>query len=291
MWYTNRAYKYGKDSAVQMGYAVSEDGLEWSKPELGLIEHEDSAANNLVLDPGPGGSGGVCVLKTPWDMDKSRRYKMLYKTIEEGGGLKVAFSPDGIHWKPFGETVLTGVFDTFNVVLWDDDEECYVAYVRINQRPRKCFRSLGRIASKDFIHWSVPTIVLRPDGEDPEDADLYTSGAFRYGEADSVYLMMPSIFDWRRGQLWVQLATTPGQFELATSGGARKFHPAGRAGELRGQPDRRGRAAPGSRRADLHLLSRHGSAPLERHGPGHSHDLGNRGRHPAPGWFYLHSRR
>ena len=230
MWYTNRGRKYGKDSAVQVGYAVSEDGTEWHKPELGLVENEGSAANNLVLDPGPGGSGGVCVLKTPWDADASRRYKMLYKTIEEGGGLKVAFSPDGIHWKPYGRTVLTGVFDTFNVVLWDDNEECYVAYVRINQRPRKRFRSLGRSASKDFINWSVPTIVLKPDGEDPEDADLYTSGAFRYGEAASAYFMMPSIFDWRRGQLWVQLATSRDNLNWRRAGERGSFIPLGAPG-------------------------------------------------------------
>tara|TARA_Y100000588_G_scaffold361630_1_gene422615 strand:+ start:7712 stop:9109 length:1398 start_codon:yes stop_codon:yes gene_type:complete len=204
IWYTCRTTRHGSASAVIVGYATSEDGLSWDKPELDVIDYE-GAQTNAVLDMGPGGSGGVCVLDTPWDTS-DRRYKMLYKTIEEGGGIKVAFSPDGLHWEKHPETVLGGVFDTFNVALWDGEK--YVAYVRINQRPRKRYRSLGRIESEDFVHWTTPTIVLGPDDHDPEDSDLYTSAAFKYDEADRAYFMFPSLFDWRTGQLTPQLATS-----------------------------------------------------------------------------------
>ena len=205
MWYTCRTHRYGKDGSVVVGYAVSRDGLKWDKPSLGILDYEGSTNTNLVLDPGPGGSGGVCVLDTPWDIPE-KRYKMLYKTIEEGGGIKVAFSPDGLHWEKHPETVLGGVFDTFNVALWDGER--YVAYVRINQRPRKRFRSLGRIESEDFIHWTKPTMVLGTDDQDPKDSDLYTSAAFKYEEADRAYFMFPSLFDWRTGKLAPQLATS-----------------------------------------------------------------------------------
>ena len=205
MWYTCRTHRHGKENAVVVGYAESADGISWEKPSLGIVDHEGSTATNLVLDMGPAGSGGVCVLHTPWDIP-DRRYRMLYKTIEEGGGLKVAFSGDGLHWQKHAETVLEGVFDTFNVALWDGAR--YVAYVRVNQRPRKRFRSVGRIESDDFVSWTEPTIVLGPDDRDPEDSDLYTSAAFRYEEADRAYLMFPSLFDWRTGKLSPQLATS-----------------------------------------------------------------------------------
>ena len=205
MWYTCRTHRHGKDNAVVVGYAESEDGIAWEKPALGIIDHEGSTTTNIARDMGPGGSGGVCVLHTPWD-SPDRHYRMLYKTIAAGGGLKVAFSGDGLHWEKHPETVLEGVFDTFNVALWDGER--YVAYVRVNQRPRKRFRSVGRIESDDFIHWTAPTIVLGPDDRDPEDSDLYTSAAFRYAEADRTYLMFPSLFDWRTGRLAPQLATS-----------------------------------------------------------------------------------
>ena len=57
-----------------------------------------------------------------------------------------------------------------------------------------------------FIHWTTPTIVLKPDEHDPEDTDIYTSAAFKYQQADYAYIMMPSLFDWRTGKLQVQLA-------------------------------------------------------------------------------------
>ncbi len=223
MWYTNRTHKYGKDSAVLMAYATSEDGLKWTKPTLDILPHEGSAENNLLLDPGPGGSGGVCVLKT--SDEKNKKYKMLYKTIEEGGGLKVAFSPDGIHWTKHPKTVLPGVFDTFNVAVQDNDK--YVAYVRINQRPRKRHRSLGRIESQDFIHWTTPISVLRPDEHDPEDTDIYTSAAFKYPQADYAYIMMPSLFDWRTGKLQVQLATSRDNANWRRAGNRDIFIPLG----------------------------------------------------------------
>ncbi len=224
MWYTQRVHKYDKDSAVTVGYALSDDGLSWSRPKLGLVR---DAPDNAVLDPGPGGSGGVCVLHTPWDQKPEQRYKMLYKTIEKGGGLQVAFSPDGVRWTPHAQTVLPGVFDTFNVALWDGRTGQYVAYVRINQRPRKRYRHLGRIESPDFIHWTVPAMVLGPDAQDPEDADLYTSAAFRYEEADAAYFMMPSLFDWRTGQLSIQLATSRDGAHWRRAGNRAPFIPLG----------------------------------------------------------------
>ena len=232
MWYTIRTTRYGKDSAMVVGYATSVDGLEWTKPNLGILEHEGSTENNLVLDPGPGGSGGVCVLKTPWDEDPARRYKMLYKTIEEGGGLKVAFSPDGIRWTPHPETVLAGVFDTFNVILWDDRLGKYVAYVRINQRPRKRQRSVGRTESEDLLHWTPPTIVLGPDAQDPEDSDIYTSAAFKHDAGESAYFMLPSVFDWRRGNLWIQLATSRDGVNWRRAGNRQAFIPLGAPGSF-----------------------------------------------------------
>ncbi|MAE40877.1 MAG: hypothetical protein CML07_08175 [Psychrobacter sp.] len=65
MWYTARTHRHGKDGAVVMAYAESADGVTWEKPALGLADWEGSTDNNLLLDPGPGSSGGVCVLHTP----------------------------------------------------------------------------------------------------------------------------------------------------------------------------------------------------------------------------------
>ena len=68
-------------------YAISSDGIEWTKPELGLIEFQGSAQNNLVMR----NSDGVGVTLDRHDPDRQGRLKAFMK-----GG--VARSPDGLHW-------------------------------------------------------------------------------------------------------------------------------------------------------------------------------------------------
>ena len=61
-----------------MCYATSRDGVEWEKPELGIVSCEGSSANNIVYPP-PGVEHGIDpwgVIKDPWEEDPARRYKM-----------------------------------------------------------------------------------------------------------------------------------------------------------------------------------------------------------------------
>ena len=66
-------------------YAVSKDGLKWTKPELNLVDFEGSKANNLLLR----GVHGAGILK---DLrDPQRLYKMFYggnwiRKMETGSG-------------------------------------------------------------------------------------------------------------------------------------------------------------------------------------------------------------
>ena len=87
----------GTNREFGLAYATSEDGLKWTKPELGLVEFEGSKANNLLLR-GPHGRG---ILKEPHDPLPERRYKMLYggnwiRNWESGPAVR--FSGDGLRW-------------------------------------------------------------------------------------------------------------------------------------------------------------------------------------------------
>jgi len=44
MWY--------RDGKAKEMYAESDDGIAWRKPELGLVAHEGSTKNNIILDNG-----------------------------------------------------------------------------------------------------------------------------------------------------------------------------------------------------------------------------------------------
>ncbi len=74
------------------GYAFSEDGVRWTKPELGLYEYAGSTANNICFD-----HRGALV-RDPTDPDPARRFKMITKYKDEREPAHAAYSPDGIHW-------------------------------------------------------------------------------------------------------------------------------------------------------------------------------------------------
>ena len=105
MWYS------GFDgSKRQVCYAVSQDGVKWVKPKLGIVEYHGNKENNL-----PGIDGGeamrgmiVLVLHDPDDPDPERRFKMIREVNPEQK--PAAVSADGINWKSLigGKDILGG---------------------------------------------------------------------------------------------------------------------------------------------------------------------------------------
>lgn len=85
-------------------YAESDDGLHWTKPELGLVEFRGNTRNNLILtDPAPLGLVNLKVLAEPDDPDPARRYKITghvyFRHQSRLGSLAPFVSADGLRWK------------------------------------------------------------------------------------------------------------------------------------------------------------------------------------------------
>ena len=86
-------------------YAESTDGLNWTKPNLGLVEYKGNKNNNLLaMGGGPWGFVNVKVLKDEEDPDPSRRYKMTshvyFRHQTRLGTLLPFVSADGLTWRP-----------------------------------------------------------------------------------------------------------------------------------------------------------------------------------------------
>jgi hypothetical protein len=86
-------------------YAESTDGVNWTRPSLGLVEYKGSTENNLLkISPGPMGFINLKVLMEPDDPDPKKRYKMSAQTwwhSDKGfgrGTLVTLFSADGFSW-------------------------------------------------------------------------------------------------------------------------------------------------------------------------------------------------
>ena len=151
-----------------VAYAESADGVNWTRPELGLYAYAGSRSNNLVwrgdLNGSKRGFHGGCVFVDSSSTEE--RYKMLnlglitddeWSAFErrypgeadtmarrpDVGGFRCVFgvfgavSPDGLRWKSLAEPLMIQHADTQNTCYYDVDRRLYVAYVRawqVNER-------------------------------------------------------------------------------------------------------------------------------------------------------------
>jgi len=190
MWYagwTRYTLASGVSARFPTLYAESEDGIRWSKPQLGLHAYEGSKANNIII---PAGNLYGLIIDAN-DPDPNRRYKGIvwhepqYVARE---GYYLYTSPDGLHWsrareEPLAISLLgyampqTGIGDT-SVFRWDERLRRYVGDVKF-VLPGK-FRCRGMMESDDLIHWTRPRMTLYPDALDAPDSQVYGHLSFAY---------------------------------------------------------------------------------------------------------------
>lgn len=215
MWYHALP---GDDDAYRLLYATSDDGIEWNKPNLGIVEYKGSKDNNIFIRRGKR-DHIQSVIHTPWEKDPNRRYAMInFDGDPARNGYVCAFSPDGLHWTDASEKPVFSKGGDVSQFLWDFHTGQYLGFVKnIANVSGMRRRAVARTASKDILSWPDPQLVLTPDTFDDRWAkgiqrtSFYGLSAFAY---ESMYL----------GFLWVFRATDeegyfdgPVHLELVTS--------------------------------------------------------------------------
>ena len=111
MWYVAVSKEERNSETVarskpwRVAYAESEDGIHWTKPNLGLVEIFGNRDNNLCQLAPPIGVLNLKVLDEPGDLDPSQRYKMgahvwtPKSETRRNGTLATFASADGLSWK------------------------------------------------------------------------------------------------------------------------------------------------------------------------------------------------
>jgi hypothetical protein len=153
-------------------YAESTNGVQWVKPDLGLVEYRGNKHNNLILtEPGPLGFVNLKVLLDPDEPDPARRYKIsthvYFRHHTRLGTLAPFASADGLRWtllvaaKPVRaelrqtDLVLPGVhFEPCGgLYQWNG-----LYYICGQNALPGVFQYQGRIVrlyrSADFVNWS-----------------------------------------------------------------------------------------------------------------------------------------
>jgi len=178
----------GNDNEVTC-YAESFDGINWTKPTLGIHNINGATNNNIILaNAAPVTHNFSPFLDANPNAKAAERFKALGVTAKTG--LIAYASPDGIHWKKVQDSgVFTnGAFDSQNVSFWSESEQQYLCYFRTSTNG---FRSVSRTTSKDFINWSAP--IRMSFGNTPLE-HLYTNQTSPYFRAPQIYLGIAARF-------------------------------------------------------------------------------------------------
>ena len=205
MWYTSRLrYREPGGMSVRLPtlYAESPDGLEWVRPELGLLDHAGSRANNFVIHAGR--IEGL--FYEPDDPCPARRFKALVlhePDYVDREGYYFYTSPDGLRWTrhlpemaipALGSFTMpqNGLGDT-TIFRFDPLLGRYVCDAKF-VLPGE-LRCRGQCESDDLIHWSRPRFTVYPDDRDEPDAQIYANLSFPY---ESMWLGLCRIMHTQR---------------------------------------------------------------------------------------------
>ena len=213
-----QAGKDGSSSEVCC-YAESDDGIHFTKPDLGLYEVHGTRDNNVILANAAPTTHNFCPLidRRPGVPDR-QRYKAIGGTMTSG--LVAYASADGIHWARLQEQpVLTKemvpfpyMFDSQNLAFWSAAEGKYLCYFRVFQDG---IRRICRATSDDFVQWDSPVLMeYRHFGGQAPIEHLYTNQTHPYFRAPHLYVSIAARFMPGRQVLTDEQARDPCQSGL-----------------------------------------------------------------------------
>ena len=199
MYYRGAAYKMAADHEQVTCVAVSDDGITWTKPDLGIFEFNGSKHNNIVWMGDDAAHNFTPFVDDNPDCPDDCSFKALGG--DNKSGLLLYTSPDGYHWKRATEKgIMTdGLFDSQNLAFYDNIRQCYVSYSRKMQPLLNSFdlRAVQRCFSTDMLHWCRPEWLSFNDGV--QDMELYTNAITPYFRCPEVYVGFPKRFTRGRG--------------------------------------------------------------------------------------------
>lgn len=178
--------------------AVSNDGVNFSRPSIGAYEINSSGDNNVVL------MGSRAHNLAPFlDTNPSANPDAKWKAVGGQGsnGLYALQSSDGIHWELAQPTPLSvpGLLDSQNLAFWDNEAGLYRLYSRYYDGG---LRAVQMSTSPDFVNWTGPVSLQY----DVPLEQFYTNAIVQLPETEPAFVGFPMRFDPTRTNL-----PSPGQ--------------------------------------------------------------------------------
>lgn len=195
MWYSTHFWdpdvgESDPKSYSYLCYAVSSDGISWEKPELDIVPGTNIVFDNHI------GTHGPTVLVDYDEENLHKRYKLVmspYSESRKKNGLKLFFSPDGIHWTESTAPLNLDVDSDCHIGFYRDN---YSGWYRITFRTRVVDRRVWISESKDLVTWTRPVLAIEPDQLDSCDTQFYGMQLTQYGDFTLGWLSMYYTFGY-----------------------------------------------------------------------------------------------
>lgn len=179
-----KQYRPEEGRVTAVCYAESKDGINWIKPNLGLVEFKGSKNNNILIKA----AHGTGIFLDEEEKDENKRYKLVTK-IEysfRNHFMAVAFSKDGINFSELIEwPKYNPAADTHNFPFRDKKTG---KFVLITRTWADGIRIVAKCESNDFINWSEPVEIARGEGFFNQ---IYSMPVFQY---EDYYLGLASMY-------------------------------------------------------------------------------------------------
>jgi hypothetical protein len=209
-WFEGRFLLYYRAMRMEPGddngllcVAESKDGETWTKPSLGLVERKGTKDNNIVGDELGNPLAPAVWLDTRPGVPKSERIKAYAFESSTGKALNAFEWPNGqtrmVVWasadgflfhkmerQPEAVCDFPNAFDGGNSIFWSEAEEQYVLYLRYWDEKG---RTVARMTSKDFYHWTKAEPMTFEAYE-----QIYMNNTLPYYRAPHIYHAIASRF-------------------------------------------------------------------------------------------------
>lgn len=188
---------------------TSKDGKKFTYPKLGVYDINGTDNNIIHYENKYVDNFSVFYDKNP-NCPPNEKYKALKMGVIDGKAvLYLHTSEDGLHFSEPRLLDLKGEYDTFNVMLWDEETKQYFIYYRgyhppkyksYDKKAKDCdridesdeIRDIRIATTKDFITFEQHGEIIFLNDKVNEDIQYYTNNVFKYPRAKDMFLAMPT---------------------------------------------------------------------------------------------------
>ncbi len=219
IYYRADSMRQRLDRAAVPGHPVicmaesRDGGLTFRKPNIGKYDYNGTKNNNIVFSRASHIDNFSVFYDTNPDCPKDEQFKALSEETDADGNSRLIYyaSPDGIDFTEQYTLNVTGTFDTYNVMLWDENTAQYFLFYRAFQTPAgedclswhdfrpDCLRHIRVATSRDFRSWTEHGRIGFEAGQ--EFYQLYTNQITKYYRADNTFIGFPVRYNDRSAEL------------------------------------------------------------------------------------------